>query len=102
MSSTSEPILRVRVTARDADTLRALLRDARPDIGGGVHQSADGTVTIDAYVTAEQAEALERESVSVTTVEDATAVGRARQAEVGQGDRFAPADAVPRGLAVKA
>ncbi|MEU2712092.1 hypothetical protein [Streptomyces sp. NPDC007205] len=102
MSSTSEPILRVRVTARDADTLRALLRDARPDVGGRPHRSDDGTVTIDAYVTAEQAEALEREGVSVTTIEDATAVGRARQAEVGQGDRFAPADAVPHGLAAKA
>ncbi|MER6569320.1 hypothetical protein ABT288_24840 [Streptomyces sp. NPDC001093] len=101
MSTTAQPILRVRVTARDADTLRALLRDARPDVGGRPHRSDDGRVTIDAYVTAEQAEALEREGVSVTIVEDATAAGHARQAEVGEGDRFAAADAVPRGLAVK-
>ncbi|GGW59734.1 hypothetical protein GCM10010503_41180 [Streptomyces lucensis JCM 4490] len=102
MSSTSQPVLRVRITARDTETLRALLREARPDIGGGPHRADDGTCSIEAYVTGEQAEALEREGVSVTTIENATAAGLARQAEVGEGDRFAPADAVPHGLAVKA
>ncbi|MGR4880449.1 hypothetical protein ACIPUC_13555 [Streptomyces sp. LARHCF249] len=94
-------ILRVRVTARDPDTLRALLREDRPDVGGRVHQAEDGSCTIDAYVTPDRAEALEREGVTVTVVEDATAEGRARQAEVGEGDRFAPEDAVPQGLALK-
>ncbi|MFF5012835.1 hypothetical protein [Streptomyces sp. NPDC001165] len=102
MSSTSQPVLRVRVTAQDAETLRALLRDAHPDVGGSPRQADDGRCSIDAYVTGEQAEALEREGVSVTTIENATAKGLARQAEVGEGDRFAPDDAVPHGLAVKA
>ncbi|GHI03224.1 hypothetical protein AQI88_01535 [Streptomyces cellostaticus] len=102
MSSTSQPVLRVRVTAQDAETLRALLRDARPDVGGRPRRADDGSCSIEAYATAEQATALEREGVSVTTIENATATGRARQAEVGKGDRFAPADAVPHGLAVKA
>ena len=31
--SSEYTILRVRVTAKDADTLRALLRDSRPDLG---------------------------------------------------------------------
>ncbi len=35
--------------------------------------------------------------MSVTVLEDAVATGRARQAEVGAGDRFAAEDAVPRG-----
>ncbi|MFF4325171.1 hypothetical protein ACGFY6_10010 [Streptomyces sp. NPDC048387] len=99
--SDDHTILRVRVTATDADTLRALLREARPDVGGRVRQAEDGSCTIDAYVTPDEAEALEREGVTVTIVEDATAVGRARQAEVGEGDRFAPEDALPQGLALK-
>ncbi|MEV4871910.1 hypothetical protein [Streptomyces syringium] len=99
--SSEYTILRVRVTAKDADTLRALLRDSRPDVGGRVLQNEDGSLTFDAYVSPEQGEALAREGVSVETVEDATATGRARQAEVGEGDRFAPEDAVPEGLALK-
>ncbi|WP_329403934.1 hypothetical protein [Streptomyces melanogenes] len=99
--STARQLLRVRVTAKDAETLRTLLREARPDVGGRPRQGEDGTCSIEAYASPDEAEALEREGVSVTIVEDATATGRARQAEVGEGDRFAPDDAVPRGLALK-
>ncbi|SES00931.1 hypothetical protein SAMN04487983_102773 [Streptomyces sp. yr375] len=99
--STEYTTLRVRVTAKDADTLRALLREARPDVGGRVRRGEDGSFGVDAYVSLEEAEALDREGVSVTIHEDATATGRARQAEVGAGDRFAPEDAVPHGLALK-
>ncbi|MEV5375929.1 hypothetical protein AB0L26_08100 [Streptomyces nondiastaticus] len=99
--SSEYTILRVRVTAKDADTLRALLRDSRPDVGGQVRQNEDGSFTFDAYVSPEQGEALSREGVSAEVIEDATATGRARQAEVGEGDRFAPEDAVPQGLALK-
>ncbi|MET8752783.1 hypothetical protein ABZW32_22195 [Streptomyces sp. NPDC004667] len=101
MSHHEYPILRVRVTARDADTLRALLRETRPDVGGRVRRHEDGSCTIDAYVPADQADAFERDGVTAAIVEDATATGRARQAEVGRGDRFAPEDAVPQGLALK-
>ncbi|MEV4926583.1 hypothetical protein [Streptomyces roseoverticillatus] len=99
--SSEYTILRVRVTAKDADTLRALLRDSRPDVGGRIRQNEDGSLTFDAYVSPEQGEALTREGVSAAVVEDATATGRARQAEVGEGDRFAPDGAVPQGLALK-
>lgn len=100
MPSTSEHRLRVRVTARDADTLRAVLLDTQPD-RAHPRQLDDRSWCVDAYVTAEQAADLQREGVYVTTVEDATTVGRARQAEVGKGDRFAAPDAFPHGLADK-
>ncbi|GGQ65439.1 hypothetical protein [Streptomyces asoensis] len=99
--SSEHSTLRVRVTARDADTLRTLLRETRPDVGGRVRRDEDGRFGVDAFVSAEQAEALDREGVTVTVHEDATAGGRARQAEVARGDRFAPEDAVPHGLARK-
>ncbi|PSJ30391.1 hypothetical protein B7P34_02195 [Streptosporangium nondiastaticum] len=96
-----DKILRVRVTAKDADTLRALLRAERPDVGGRPRTHADGSVGIDAYVSERKAAVLEQPGVTVTVVGDATAVGKARQAEVGEGDRFADPSAVPRGLGDK-
>jgi hypothetical protein len=96
-----ERVLRVRVTASDAPTLRALLREEHLDTGGRPHVGGDGTVAIDAYVPESRTSALEREGVTVRVVEDASATGRARQAEVGRGNRFAAPDAVPRGLGRK-
>ncbi|GAB7185034.1 hypothetical protein ATKI12_4865 [Kitasatospora sp. Ki12] len=96
-----DDILRLRVTAKDLETLRALLRETRSDTGGRPHHEADGRVGIDVYATAAQVPALEREGVTVTRAGNASEAGRAAQAEVGSGDRFAPADAVPRGLAAK-
>ncbi|MEU6665183.1 hypothetical protein [Streptomyces sp. NPDC046727] len=101
MSSSPQPILRVRVTARDVETLRALLREAHPDVGGLARRADDGSCSVVAYVSPEEAEALQRDGVSVTVTGDVTAEGQARLAEVGHGDRFAPADAVPHGLADK-
>ncbi|MFE2409984.1 hypothetical protein ACFXDE_16785 [Kitasatospora sp. NPDC059408] len=95
-----DDILRVRVTARDADTLRALLREVRPDRGGSPSIAPDGSVGIDAYVPEERIPALEREGVTVVRIANASAKGRAAQAEVGTGNRFAEG-AVPRGLAAK-
>ncbi|MET8627029.1 hypothetical protein ABZW30_25240 [Kitasatospora sp. NPDC004669] len=94
-------ILQLRVTAKDADTLRALLRETRSDVGGRPHVEADGSVGIDVYAPEHQIAALEREGVTVTRIGNASEAGRAAQAEVGTGDRFAPADAVPHGLAEK-
>ncbi|MCX5214583.1 hypothetical protein OG689_35915 [Kitasatospora sp. NBC_00240] len=101
MSTTRYDILHVRVIAEDAETLRALLRDARPDVGGRPSQGEDGRVSIDAYVPSDQVSALEREGVHLEEIENASEAGRRAQAEVGVGDRFAPDDACPRGLAEK-
>ncbi|MGW2378426.1 MULTISPECIES: hypothetical protein [Kitasatospora] len=98
---TRPDILRLRVTAKDADTLRALLRETRPDTGGRPRVEPDGRVGIDVYAPEDQAASLEREGVTVTVIGNASEAGRAAQAEVGTGDRFAAADAVPRGLAAK-
>ncbi|MEV0537339.1 hypothetical protein [Kitasatospora sp. NPDC050463] len=101
MSTARYDILRVRVTAKDADTLRALLREVRPDVGGTPTRGPDGRYSIDAYVPSDQVAALKRVGVTVEEVENASEAGRLAQAQVGEGDRFAPADAYPHGLAVK-
>ncbi|MBD0695967.1 hypothetical protein [Streptomyces sp. CBMA123] len=92
-------ILRLRVTAKDAETLLALLRDTRPDTGGHPQPEPDGRIGIDVYAPDAQVAALEREGVTVTRLGNASEDGRAAQAEVGAGDRFAAA--VPHGLAAK-
>ncbi|MFG3228525.1 hypothetical protein ACGF07_27620 [Kitasatospora sp. NPDC048194] len=94
-------IIQLRVTADDADTLRALLRHTRPDTGGRPHVGADGRIGIDVYVPEDRVATLEREGVTVTRIGNASEAGRAAQAEVGTGDRFAADDAVPHGLAAK-
>ncbi|MFH9349819.1 hypothetical protein [Kitasatospora sp. NPDC017646] len=98
---TRPDILKLRVTARDAEILGALLRETRPDTGGREQREPDGRVGIDVYAPEDRVAALEREGVTVTRIGNASEAGRAAQAEVGTGDRFAAADAVPRGLAAK-
>ncbi|MFB7667221.1 hypothetical protein ACFC1R_25315 [Kitasatospora sp. NPDC056138] len=99
--STRDTILRVRVTATDPATLHALLREKRPDVGGRPSRGADESISVEAYVSPDEAEALQREGVTVQVIEDASATGRARQAEVGQGNRYAAGEQVPRGLGLK-
>ncbi|WP_030056846.1 MULTISPECIES: hypothetical protein [Streptomyces] len=96
-----DDILRLHVTAKDPEALRALLRDTRADVGGRPHVETDGRIGVDVYTTADRIPDLEREGVTVTRTGNASEAGRAAQAEVGSGDRFAPDDAVPHGLAAK-
>ncbi|MGE7436450.1 hypothetical protein [Kitasatospora sp. NPDC001175] len=100
--SDRDRILRVRVTATDPTVLHTLLREKRPDVGGRPHRGADRSISIEAYVSPAEAEDLEREGVTVQVIEDATATGRARQAEVGRGNRYAVGEQIPRGLGLKA
>lgn len=101
MSTPRYDILRVRVTAEDAETLRTLLREVHPDVGGHPTRGADGRCNIDTYVPSDQVAVLEREGVTVEKVGNASEAGRLAQAQVGTGDRFAAESARPRGLAVK-
>lgn len=86
-----ENIMRVHVMAADVDTLRKALLDYRFSVAGGVRKKEDGQVGVDAYLSPDQLEALQsqrNQSIAVEVVEDATAVGLERQAEVGDGDRY--------------
>ncbi|MFG2177126.1 ATP-binding protein [Streptomyces abikoensis] len=99
-----ERTLHVRVTAKDDRTLHTTLREERPDIGGGPRRTGGpgDEVSIEAYVTERKALEIDgRDGVTVHVLKDATATGRARQAEVGTGNRFAAPDAVPQGLGEK-
>jgi hypothetical protein len=95
-----DPVFRVRVEAATLDDLRATLDDLRPDVGcRGVARAEGDGFAIDVYLP--ESRVASARSASVTVLENQTETGLARQAEVGQGNRFAARGEVPRGLGRK-
>jgi hypothetical protein len=56
---------------------------------------------MEAYVPEEMLDSLKKAGGVFEIIEDATAVGKERQKEVGQGDRFEGGKIAPRGLGRK-
>lgn len=101
-----ESVLRLEVSANSLRDLRTFLDAVQPDLGcRGIARKTDRGYVIDAYLPESQVEAsrsLEAASkVSITVIENATEIGLARQADVGQGNRYAARSKVPRGLGRK-
>ena len=73
------------------------------DVGCRPHvdPSADGTGTLTAFASRERIREIEAAGYKVEVVENASELGRQRQSEVGQGDRFEGGRVVPRGLGEK-
>lgn len=95
-------VMRILITARDAAALSALLREHLLDMScGGPRKDRSGIVRVEAYVPEDRIERLKRDGVTIDIIEDATAAVRARQQEVGKGNRFEGENRVPRGLGRK-
>ena len=101
----TDDVHRIEVRARTINELRSFLDGAGLDLGcrPAVRRQA-GELVVDAYATMPQIDRLRaaRSATGVTlnVLENATAVGRSRQAEVGSRNRFA-ARQTPRGLGIK-
>ena len=101
----SEDLHRVEIKAQTVEQLRAFLDGSDLDLGcrPSVRRRADGLL-VEAYGTLGQITGLRSAraaaGVSVEVRENASAVGRARQAEVGSVNRFAIRQP-PRGLGIK-
>jgi hypothetical protein len=101
----SEDVHRIEVRAKTIDELRSFLHGAGLDLGcrPAVRRQA-GELVVDAYATMPQINRLRASrraaGVTVNVVENATAVGRSRQAEVGSRNRFA-ARQTPHGFGIK-
>jgi hypothetical protein len=102
-----EPIIRVQIEAPTLADLRAFTDEIRPaDLGcRAIPRRTEGRFIIDGYLPETQLEAARgsraASRVSLRVIENATEVGRERQEEVGEGDRFAARGEVPRGLGRK-
>lgn len=103
----NDHVIRIRVTAPTLDALRSFIDETQPDLGcrPSAQRTAEGFVT-DVYVPESklpqtQAAVRSNANVNLTIIEDTTEIGLARQAEVGQGNRFANRGIVPKGLGRK-
>jgi len=103
--STSDPVFHVRLEAPTRSALRAFLDEVQADVGcRAVARRSGSGFTLDAYLPESQlatARSAAASEVSMTVLENQTEVGRARQAEVAQGNRYAARGEIPRGLGRK-
>jgi hypothetical protein len=99
-------IIHIQIEAPTLADLRAFADEIKPDLGcRAFPRQRDGGFVIDAYLPETQLQAA-RDSrtasrVSIRVIENATEVGRERQKEVGDGNRFAVRGQIPRGLGRK-
>jgi hypothetical protein len=100
-----DDVHRVELRANSLDELRAFVEGSNFDLGcRPAVRREGGQYVMDVYAPMPQVDrirsARSATGVTVRVVENASEVGRARQAEVGSGNRFA-ARIAPRGLGIK-
>ena len=100
-----EDVHRIELRAQTVEELRSFLDGADLDLGcRPAVRRQSGELVVDVYATMPQVGRLRvsrsASGVTVNVVENATQTGRARQAEVGSGNRLAHGLA-PRGLGIK-
>ena len=99
MKASKGKMLLVRITARDARTMRALLAERTLDIScGGAQSLAGGGVTLNAEVEASAIEGLRQYGLDVDVLYDVEARARKVAKDIGKGNRFLGKDRYPRGL----
>jgi hypothetical protein len=101
-----DPVIRVRVAAETLDALRTFIEETQPDLGcRPAAQRTDTGFVTDIYLPESQLTAARASRsasyVRLTVMENTTEIGRARQEEVGKGNRFSARGIVPRGLGRK-
>lgn len=92
----------VKISVRP-DTFTDLMRKVALDVGDRPHiePAPDGGGTLYAFAPEEQIRELEAAGYTVEVGENVSETGRARMAEVPEGDRFGGGRTAPRGLGTK-
>jgi hypothetical protein len=92
--------IRIEVTR---ESFNKLLREYDLDVGDRplVEPKAEGAGTLLAFAPASQIKELEAAGYRVEVGENISEIGRQRQAEVGEGDRFEGGRVAPLGLGMK-
>lgn len=101
-----ESIIHIQIEALTLADLRAFTDEIQPDLGcRAIPRQKDGKFVIDAYLPETQLEAAHKvrtaSRVSLRIIENATEIGRERQKEVGEANRFSARGQIPRGLGRK-
>jgi hypothetical protein len=102
MSGIEGDIIRIRINAADGNSLLNDAKSLQLEIGGGgPRRRQDGGFYLDVYVPGQRIQELQRHDLRFEVIENASEIGRARQKEVGVGDRFDGGTIAPRGLGKK-
>jgi hypothetical protein len=101
-----ETIFQVEIEASTVMDLKTFTDEIQPDLGcRPILRQKGNRVFIVAYLPETTLEAARRsrmaDRVVLRVVENVTVVGRERQNEVGQGNRFAQRSQIPQGLGQK-
>lgn len=100
---TPPDLYEVRITG-SRETIAKVLREFELDVGcrhAHVEPNPDRTATLLAYASEDRVRELQTAGYKVEKGENVSAVGRRRQEEVGQGDRFEGGRRAPTGLGEK-
>lgn len=105
----NEPIIRFEIKAATLADLKSFTDVVQPDLGcRAIPRQINGEFVIDAYLPQSQLQQAQSNRitsrVNIRIIENATEVGRQRQLEVGQGNRFlnrSMDQQIPRGLGIK-
>jgi hypothetical protein len=100
-----DDVHRVKLTAKSIEELRSFLDGTDLDLGcRPVVRREGGDYVVEVYAPMPQIDRVRSArsfaGVTLAVVENASEAGRARQAEVGSGNRFATRQ-MPRGLGIK-
>lgn len=96
-------VYEARITG-SRETLTRLIQEFKLDVGcrhPEIEARADGTGTLLCYATKERLAEIQSAGYHVEQGENVSALGRERQKEVGQGDRFRGGRTAPTGLGGK-
>jgi len=102
-----ESIIHIQIEALTLEDLRAFTDEIGPaDLGcRAIPRQTEGRFVIDGYLPETQLQAARgsraASRVSLIVIENASELGRERQREVGEGNRFASRGEIPRGLGRK-
>ena len=102
----NDSIIHFQIEASTLADLKRFTDEIRPDLGcRAVPRRIEGKFVLDAYLPESQLQAARglrtATHVSLNVIENATEVGRERQREVGEENRFAARGQVPHGLGRK-
>ncbi|MGH9365925.1 MAG: hypothetical protein ACRD1B_11790 [Thermoanaerobaculia bacterium] len=90
---------RVRITTRDAPTMRAVVADLALDVScGGPQSLKGGGATVNVQVEASAIDRLRRPGVKIEVLYDVETRTRKLAKQIGKGNRFLGKDRYPQGL----
>ncbi|POH57666.1 hypothetical protein [Arthrobacter glacialis] len=101
-----DPIIHFEIRAATLAEIKEFTDEIQPDLGcRAIARRAEGGFVIDAYLPESRLQSSRdvrsAANVSLHVLENSSEVGRARQQEVGSGNRYAARGEVPRGLGRK-